>query len=87
MLFGGFENNIFNEYIYIFDSVRKTITRSEKINYQIDDYTKIKDMSLSVNLTKLYLLVNYDNNIIKIYFKDQSKKDETFKLINEIKIN
>jgi hypothetical protein len=44
-------------------------------------------MSLSVNLTKLYLLVNYDNNIIKVYFKDQSKKEERFKLINEIKIN
>ena len=86
MLFGGFENNIFNEYIYIIDSVRQTISRGEKINYLIDDFTKIKDMSFSINMNNLYLLVNYDDKIIKIYFKDQNKKDIGFKFIKDYNI-
>ena len=86
MLFGGFENNIFNEYIYIIDSVRQTISRGEKINYFIDDFTKIKDMSFSINMNNLYLLVNYDDKIIKIYFKDQNKKDIGFKFIKDYNI-
>ena len=86
MLFGGFENNIFNEYIYIIDSVRQTISRGEKINYQIDDFTKIKDMSFSVNMNNLYLLINYDNKKIKIYYKDQNKKDIGFNLIKDYNI-
>ena len=86
MLFGGFENNIFNEYIYIIDSVRQTISRGEKINYQIDDFTKIKDMSFSVNMNNLYLLINYDNKKIKIYYKDQNKKDIGFKFIKDYNI-
>ena len=86
MLFGGFENNIFNEYIYIIDSVRQTISRGEKINYLIDDFTKIKDMSFSINMNNLYLLVNYDDKKIKIYFKDQNKKDIGFKFIKDYNI-
>ena len=86
MLFGGFENNIFNEYIYIIDSVRQTISRGEKINYLINDFTKIKDMSFSINMNNLYLLVNYDNKKIKIYYKDHNKKDIPFNFIKDYNI-
>jgi hypothetical protein len=43
-------------------------------------------MSFSINMNNLYLLVNYDDKIIKIYFKDQNKKDIGFKFIKDYNI-
>ena len=43
-------------------------------------------MSFSVNMNNLYLLINYDNKKIKIYYKDQNKKDIGFNLIKDYNI-